>query len=195
MQAKYLVGPQNLLVHVRRYPQAVHAGLAIIAKSTRRFVETALETGIAGIFYAAQYANYSLLSPAEYAAFGRAYDLPVLEGVNNAKPGTAWLNMLHLHGDEVMFENFLDYPAAILNWHDRDTYPSLSEAEKLTDRVLCGGLQRQKTMVLGTPEQVTAEARDAIEQTGGQRFILGTGCVLPIIAPRANILAARQSVG
>jgi uroporphyrinogen decarboxylase len=193
MQAKYLVGSQELLVHLRRYPEAVQAGLSIIAESTQRFVEAALETGIAGIFFAVQYANYGLLSTAEYASFGRAFDLPVLEVVNDSGSG-AWLNMLHLHGDEVMFENFLDYPAQIYNWHDRETYPSLAEAKKLTDRILCGGLQRQRTMVLGTPEQVTAEARDAIEQMGGMRFILGTGCVLPIIAPRANIMAARKSV-
>lgn len=195
MQAKYLSGPQNLLIHLRRYPEAVHAGLSVIAESTQRFVEAALNTGVAGIFYAAQYATYTLLSTTEYAAFGRAYDLPVLEAAKSSRSGSAWLNMLHLHGDEVMFENFLDYPAPVVNWHDRDTYPSLGEARKLTDRVLCGGLQRQKTMVLGTPEQVAAEVRDAIEQTNGLRFILGTGCVLPIIAPRANILAARQSVG
>jgi uroporphyrinogen decarboxylase len=61
--------------------------------------------------------------------------------------------------------------------------------------VVCGGLQRDRTMVLGTPESVTTEALDAIQQTEGKRFILGTGCVLPIIAPRANIWAARQAVG
>jgi hypothetical protein len=49
-------------------------------------------------------------------------------------------------------------------------------------------------MVLGTPEQVKLEARDAIQQTGGRGLILGTGCVMPTIVPRANIVAARQSV-
>ena len=63
-----------------------------------------------------------------------------------------------------------------------------------TPAVLCGGLQREKTMVLGTPEQVMAEAKDSILATKGEKFILGTGCVLPITAPRANILAARKSV-
>jgi uroporphyrinogen decarboxylase len=58
----------------------------------------------------------------------------------------------------------------------------------------CGGLQRERMMVLGSPLSVTAEARDAIQQTNGTRFILGTGCVLPIIAPHANIYAARKSV-
>lgn len=93
-----------------------------------------------------------------------------------------------------MFQKFVDYPVQILNWHDRDTFPSLVEAQSLYPGVLCGGLQRERTMVLGNPVQVTAEARDAIQSTQGTRFILGTGCVLPTIAPRANIIAARKSV-
>jgi uroporphyrinogen decarboxylase len=49
-------------------------------------------------------------------------------------------------------------------------------------------------MVLGSPEQVMAEAKDSLLAMKGEKFILGTGCVLPITAPRANILAARKSV-
>jgi hypothetical protein len=49
-------------------------------------------------------------------------------------------------------------------------------------------------MVLGTPDLVKAEALDAIQATGGRGLILGTGCVMPTIVPRANIFAARQSV-
>ncbi len=189
-QAKNLVGRDALLVHLRRYPEAVHAGLKIIAESTRRFVEAALETGISGIFYAVQHAQFGLLSEQEYQQFGRAYDMQVLEPA-----GGLWLNLLHLHGEDVMFDAFLDYPMAIINWHDRETPPSLSEAQTRYSGVVCGGLRRWETMVLGTPEQVRAEALDAIQSTGGQRFILGTGCVLPTTAPRGNILAARQSVG
>jgi uroporphyrinogen decarboxylase len=189
MQAKYLVGPQELLVQLRRDPDAIHQGLKTVAESTRRFVEAALQTGIAGIFYAVQFATFELLSVEEYQSFGRTYDLQVLEAAQEG-----WLNMLHLHGDEVMFDVFVDYPVQVINWHDRDTYPSLREARAKFSGALCGGLQRERTMVLGIPDHVTAEAQDAIEQTGGRGFILGTGCVLPIIAPHANILAARRSV-
>ena len=189
MQAKYLVGPEELLVHLRRAPEAVHEGLKTVAESTHSFIEAALQTGIAGVFYAVQFASFELLSKEEYRNFGRRYDLQVLEAAQGS-----WLNMLHLHGNEVMFDEFIDDPVGVLNWHDRDTFPSLREAKGKFPGTLCGGLQRQRTMVLGSPEKVAAEARDAIEQTGGQRFILGTGCVLPIIAPNANIMAARRSV-
>jgi len=188
-QAKNLVGREALLVHIRRYPQAVNTGLKVIAESTQRFIAAARQTGIAGIFYAVQHAQYGLLSDQEYEEFGRGYDLQVLEPAQEF-----WLNMLHLHGEEIMFDRFLDYPVAAINWHDRETPPPLAEAQRLFSGLLCGGLRRWESMVLGTPEQVTAEARDAITATSGQRFILGTGCVLPITAPRGNIWAARRSV-
>ena len=189
-QAKNLIGKDTLQVHLRRYPDAVHAGLRILVETTRRFVEAILETGIAGVFFAVQHAQYGLISEAEYDIFGRPYDLQVLEPARGL-----WLNMLHLHGEEVMFQRFLDYPLWVINWHDRDTCPSLSQAQALFPGTVCGGLQRERTMVLGTPESVMAEALDAIHATEGKRFILGTGCVLPIIAPRANIWAVRQAVG
>jgi uroporphyrinogen decarboxylase len=105
-----------------------------------------------------------------------------------------WLNMLHLHGDAVMFDAVQDYPAGVINWHDRETQPDLRAAQATFSGAVCGGLRQWETMVLGTPEQVRAEALDAIQQTGGSRFILGTGCVLPITAPYGNILAARRAV-
>ena len=188
-QAKNLVGGDQLLVHLRKYPDLLHAGLKIITENTLNFIEAAVKTGIAGVFYAVQHANYSLLSEPEYLEFGKEYDLKVLAAVQDL-----WLNVLHLHGENIMFDTFLDYPIEVINWHDRDIEPDLAAAHKTYAGVLCGGLQRQSTMVLGSPVKVMAEARDAIQQTQGIRFILGTGCVLPIIAPRANILAARKSV-
>ena len=104
-----------------------------------------------------------------------------------AKAKDLWLNLLHIHGSDVMFDLFVDYPVQIINWHDRDTPPSLRGGQDRFSGVVCGGLQREKTMVFGTPDEVLAEARDAIQATGGERFILGTGCVVPVIAPHGNI--------
>jgi uroporphyrinogen decarboxylase len=188
-QAKNLAGEERLLVHLRRYPQAVKAGLQIVARTTRRFIEAALKTGIDGVFYAVQHAQFGVLSLEEYRIFGKPFDLQVLAPVDRL-----WFNVLHLHGSEVMFTEFIDYPLQVVNWHDRETPPSLSEAQAQCSKVVCGGLQRWNTMVLGAPEEVEREAQEAIRATGGRRFILGTGCVVPTIVPRANLLAARRSV-
>lgn len=187
-QAKNLVGGANLLVHLRRYPDELHAGLKTITDSTRRYIESLYATGIDGIFYAVQHAQYGLLSEQEYREFGRAYDLQVLEPA-----GDFWLKMLHLHGREVMFDLMVDYPVNIINWHDRETDPSLSLGLKRFPGVVCGGVS-QETLVYGTPDQVRSEALDAIQSTNGERMILGTGCVTPIIAPFGNILALRQTI-
>jgi uroporphyrinogen decarboxylase len=188
-QAKNLVGQDKLMVHMRRYPEQLHTGLNTITKSTRRFVEAVLETRIAGVFFAVQHAQYGLLSLDEYDTFGRYYDLQVLEPAQEA-----WLNVLHLHGGDVMFEKFVDYPVSVLNWHDRETRPSLVEAKSMFSGAVCGGLNRISTLVLGMPSDVFAESEIAIRETNGSRFILGTGCVTPINAPHGNILTVRQCV-
>jgi len=186
-QAKHLVGPGELSSYIHRNPDAVEAGLKQITETTIRFIAEALKTGISGIFFAVQHAQYGLLSIDEFNRFGRVFDLRILAATQDL-----WLNILHLHGEDLMFDQVLDYPVQVMNWHDRQTPPSLLAAQKKFKGVVCGGLRQWDTMVLGTPEQVQQETEDAIAQTGGERFILGTGCVLPITAPYGNIMAARE---
>ncbi|MGH2523081.1 MAG: uroporphyrinogen decarboxylase family protein [Anaerolineales bacterium] len=188
-QARNLVGADRLPVHLRQHPAELKAALAVITETTLRFVEAAKAAGIDGIFYAVQLATPSIFSEAEYREFGEPYDRQIL-----ASASDLWLNVAHLHGDDVMFDLVARYPAAILNWHDRETPPGLSEGKAKFKGAVCGGIRQWQTMVLGTPEQVRVEARKAIEETGGRRLVLGTGCVTPITAPRANLRAARESV-
>lgn len=180
-QAKNLAGGDRLILHLRQHPKLVQRGLEIIAESTRRFIQAAIETGIDGIFYAVQHANASLLSREEFDAFGRAYDLLLLDA---AKP--LWFNMAHLHGENVYFDRVADYPVQSLNWHDRDTEPNLSEGKKRFPGIVCGGLRRE-TLALGAPAQIRIEMQDALAQTDGKRFLLGTGCVVETIAPHGNL--------
>lgn len=185
-QAKNLAGNETLLAHLRLHPEAVMKGIETIAETTRRFVEASLETGIDGVFYAIQHAQASLLSWEEYESFGLPNDKKVLEPAQEL-----WCNLLHLHGRDIYFSilNSLKFP--IVNWHDRETSPSLAEAQKRFDGVVCGGM-RQDTLVYGDRAEVRKEALDAIQQTNGKRFILGTGCVVPVIASHGNIRAASQ---
>jgi uroporphyrinogen decarboxylase len=187
-QAKNLAGNDILITHLRLYPEAVMKGIITIAETTRRFVEACLDTGIDGIFYAIQHAQAGLLTLEEYQTFGLPSDEKVL-----APSQELWCNLLHLHGHNVYFSLLDSLKFQIVNWHDRETFPSLTEAQNLFAGVVCGGM-RQDTLVYGDQTQVQNEAVDAIQQTDGRRFILGTGCVVPVIASHGNILAARKSV-
>jgi len=186
-QAKNLAGNDALIGHLRDHPGSVIEGLKTIAETTRRFVEAARATGIDGIFYAIQHAQASILGYEDYKRFGLAFDMQAIEPARDL-----WCNMLHLHGQGVHFELANELPFQIVNWHDRESYPSLAEAQKLFAGVTCGGV-RQDTLVYRDRAEVRKEAADAIRQTNGKRFLLGTGCVAPVIAPHGNILAARES--
>ncbi len=187
-QAKNLIGNDLLIEHIRKYPEAVLKGLDTIAKTTAKFVEAVCEIGVDGIFYAVQHAQSELLSLEEYKTFGIPFDHKVLEATDDL-----WCNMLHLHGKDIYFSLLRMYNFQIVNWHDRETYPSLAEAQSLFRGTLCGGL-RQDTLVFEDQAKVRQEAEDAIKQTKSCRFILGTGCVVPVIASHGNIMAAKRSV-
>ncbi len=184
-QAKNLAGQNTLLVHLRKHPEAVMKGLQTIALTTRQFTEAALETGIDGIFYAVQHAQATLLNENEFKQFSQSLDLEILDSAQGL-----WCNMVHIHGEDIYFEQVSKYPVQIVNWHDRETSPSLAEAQKIFKGVLCGGLSRE-TLVYKTAQDVWSEKEDAIRQTHGQRLIVSTGCVVPVIAPHGNFVAAK----
>lgn len=188
-QAKHLAGEARLLEHLRRDPQRVLQALEVITQTTVAYVDAARACGISGVFYAAQQASYRLMDREAYARFGEPFDRRVLEAA-----GGLWLNVLHLHGEAVMFDLAATYPIHVINWHDRETAPTLGEARRMTRAALCGGLSRHATMVLGDPASVSREAKAALRATQGRGFILGTGCVVPVVAPRGNLMAARRAV-
>lgn len=188
-QAKNLVGKTLLAEHVRLYPEAVHAGLRVISETTAAFISEIVKTGIDGIFYSIQYANPALISIGEYHEFGKLYDMQLNESITKF-----WLNLYHIHGEPILFDEVLDHPAKILNWHDQATAPSLTDAKQHFDGVVCGGLSQRETLLLSTAAEVTRQAKAALKDTRGERFILGAGCVTPITTPFGNIMAVRKAV-
>lgn len=189
-QAKNIVGGETLLKHMRTAPERLRTGLNVLVESTLRFIEAIRRMKLTGIFYAVQHASYSLMTEAEYREFGRPFDLSILQ----ALPETWRFNLMHLHGDAPIFNAVADYPVQSINWHDRETEPDLAAGKMKFGGAVCGGLGRWDPVHNGTPVEVRAMARDAIEQTNARRFILSTGCVIMITSPQSNIRAVRQVV-
>ncbi len=185
-----MAGRKNLLQHIREAPQAVHAGLEIVAETTRRFAIEVVARGADGLFFATQTANQGYLTPNEYAEFAKKYDRIVLE----AGRDRAWFNIFHLHGDNVMFDQVLDYPVQAFNYHDREAGPSLVELRAKTNKCLIGGIGQNTTLVRGTPKDVNAQVKEAWQQVNRRGLILGPGCVANLSAPEENVLQLRKSV-
>lgn len=187
--SKFLIGEGAELSYIRQHPDLMKQVLEALTETNVRFVREVMKRGAAGVFMSTMHASYLQMSESEYLEFGRPYDLRVLEAARDG-----WFNVLHLHGEGVMFDLLADYPVQAINWHDRAVSPSLKEAVDKFSKARIGGLAQWDTLLRGTPNQVRAEARDAVEQTGGRRHILGAGCVTPITTPTCNIWAARKSV-
>lgn len=189
-QAKNVAGDDLLIEHMRTAPDRFKTGLNTITESTLRFIDAIRRSGVSGVYYAIQHASYGVMSVNEYQEFGRPYDLQILE----ALPDHWWLNVLHLHGSVPMLDLVADYPVQVLNWHDRETDPDLAAGKLKFKGAVSGGIGRWDPMHNGTPAEVRAQARQAIEQTNGRRFVLATGCVIMTTTPTSNIRAVREVV-
>lgn len=171
---------------LRRTPEALHSGLAVIARSTAEFIRQALRAGADGIFFATQVATRLALTDEEHRQFGERYDREVFAALGDHKD----YNLLHLHGEDVRFELAGDYTLSAVNWHDRRTAPKLKDALKLVAVGLVGGVNELTTMADGTPTQVAGEVEDAIAQTKGLGLMVGAGCVIRIDTPEENLRVA-----
>ena len=183
-----LAGPR-VVEHLRQHPDLFEAGLEIIADTMLAFASLALRSGAHGIFFSTQCASRRFITEAEHLRFGTAYDKRVLDGI----AGEARYIMLHLHGEELMFDQLLTYPGNMVNWHDRRSEVSLAAMASRFKGLLVGGLDEETTLPNGPEAAIAAEVRDAIAQTGGRRLMIAPGCVVPIATPEAHYRAAIEA--
>ena len=188
-QAKNLAGKNQLIIHLRLYPDEVLKGLQTITQTTIDFIDECSRIGIDGIFFAEQFASYDLLTEEEFLRFGKKFDLQIHDSVNEF-----WLNVLHIHGKHIMFDQMADFPYQIFNWHDRETSPILRDGKAKIQNAVCGGLSRLDAMVLGDGKMIRKEIDESLIQTQPSGFVLGTGCVLPLTTPIGNIRTAIEYI-
>ena len=180
---------EAFLADLRRAPEALERVLRVITDVSIRFALDAIEAGAHGVFLATQFASYRLLTADEYERFGKRYDVELLE----ALAGKARLNMLHAHGEDIMFDMLAAYPIEMFNWHDRLTEPSLAQAASRYRGVRVGGIAETGALVRGDLPAIEREVRDAIAQTDGRRLLIGPGCVVPITVRDEAVDAATRA--
>jgi uroporphyrinogen decarboxylase len=188
-------GKTQAIAHAHENPAAFEQGLAILAANLHLLASAAIEAGASGIFFSSMGATNIDFTPEEYARFGRPYDLQVLNGTL-----AGWLNIIHVHadpaqeGDEIYFEDFVDYPVQVMSWSDRLTGPSLSEALTMTDKCLMGGLAERGPITHGGETGIENEIMAAVTQTKGRNLILANGCSVPDDTPEEWLHVARRLV-
>jgi len=189
-QAARIAGHDALLHHLRRSTERLTSGLNIITESTLRLIDALRALGIDGIYYAIDYADYTLLSEAEYERFGLTHDLKVL----GALPQSWWLNVLYLRGTAPMFGQLNALPSMAVNWHDATAEPNMNDAKLLLKSAACGGLDAETHLRAGTPSLLRDRGREIIKQMAQRRLILSAGGPILTTTPHSNLRAVRESV-
>lgn len=185
-----LSGPELLLHTLREEPEALLAGLEVITETMICYARVCFEAGAEGFFYATQMATRERLSLAEHRKFAEPHDLRILKAIAVYSSFT----LLHIHGEDIFFQELSGYPIQAINWHDRMTRPTLGEGQKIFSGAVVGGLEEWGILMSGPESSIHAQVQEAISQTGGRRLMIAPGCGLPIDVPERFLQAARRAV-
>jgi uroporphyrinogen decarboxylase len=174
---------------IHENPKGAHEALSNIASTLGKYAAESLNAGASGIFFAiVKIARQGILNEAEYAEFGKPYDVQVLNAVQEAS-----FNLLHICGPYAYFDSVTDYPVHAINWASVGQHnPSLTEARAKTSVALVGGVDELGSLQTGTPEQVIDEALAAIRASNGH-LLLTPGCGTNPDVPGANLHALRRA--
>jgi uroporphyrinogen decarboxylase len=179
----------RFIEHLRAHGDRVHGALRAITETFAGFTRECMARGASGLFFATtDWANDTRIPRETMEEFGRPYDFRVL-----AESAGAPLNTLHVCGPGAYVEALLDYPVSVISWANRaPRNPSIGALRALTTKTLLGGLAHDGAFVAGPAAAVQEEARGAIAEANGSRFILGPGCAVPAAAPLEHFQAVRE---
>jgi uroporphyrinogen-III decarboxylase len=106
------------------------------------------------------------------------------------------MNTAHIHGQDLFFDECLDFPAAIFNWWDRGPNgPSLAEVKQKSDACVMGGID-QSLVARTSCDFLITHVREGLRMGGPDRFLIANGCSIDTWtnpAAISTIVAAARS--
>jgi uroporphyrinogen decarboxylase len=180
--------------HLRENTLKVNQGLEVITETFINFAKACLERGASGLFYATtSWATADHFSEEEYLKYARPYDLRLLTALSPAE-----FHVLHVCRQNNLLRAVKDYPVHAFNWDARGTgNPSLAEGKQIIGRPtmpVIGGIAHDQSLVVSTPERLTAEVMGMRVALGKKGWMVGPGCTFPPKTPEANLQAIRDAV-
>jgi uroporphyrinogen decarboxylase len=195
--ATHVCNMEQVMMDIVLDPDPLHRGLKTMSETIVAYMNAVIDAGGDGALFATTRASGEITTEDQYREFGAEYDHQILRAVK--KQGGS--NILHVCGVTPHFELLSSYPNANgINWWDRGSNLTVEQAKKgYGDRVcLVGGLDQTTTLILGGPEDVRNEARQAIKAgfTDGTGMILAPGCEISpkteFVNMKAAVTAARE---
>ncbi len=173
----FMVGSQidkNIISHYRKNSELVGEQFKIIISAMTDFIKASLDAGADGIFLATQHFNNSLSDKERVVLEFNPLKSLITKTIKNHN-----FLVLHLHGGHPDFELATKLPVDAINWHDQQTEPNLSEARKIFNGGLLGGLNAEAWKNLSNPKDVSSLISSVYKNFGGYGLIIAPGCVIP----------------
>jgi len=202
IQAMNGVGtPERVIQDMTENPNALKQGLETITETTIDFARACVDAGATGIFFGIGGGGrvWRELTTEQLEEYALGYDRRVLKAVDCP------IKLMHICStpqgnppDKDFMESgwFKKYPVDCINW-DAHEYTWIDRAKEIygNNFAICGGLNRVTTLRTGTPAEVEAEVKKAIDDAGeGGGFMLGPGCTVYQDMPRENYNAVGRAV-
>jgi uroporphyrinogen decarboxylase len=169
--------------------------LEITTATTIAFLEAQLDIGLDIVYMGDSLASADMISPEMYRTWAFPYHRAVYDAVADRCHADGAVTMLHICGrnDAIL----ADFEATGVDLIEIDHKLELDECRRLLrpETALIGNLDPVETALKGTPREVAGAALRAIRDAGGApsapppRFVLGTGCFVPLGVPLENLAA------
>jgi uroporphyrinogen decarboxylase len=172
---------ENIGVLMDREPEAVQEALGVITENLIAYCLRSLDIGAAGIFLSVP-ASREFMTREQFLTFGKPFASRLLEAVSRR----GRMNVAHIHGDDLYFDDCLDFPAQVFNWWDRGPGgPSLSSVKERIPGCVMGGIDH-KIVTRKTRSFLREHVREGKTLGGKDRFFLANGCSIDAsVNPRA----------
>ncbi|MEW6730314.1 MAG: uroporphyrinogen decarboxylase family protein [Acidobacteriota bacterium] len=187
--ARRLSDTQTLLSLKRDHPDVLLEAMRVIAHSLANYAQHAIQAGAAGIFLSVSGATRELMTFQEYERFCRPFDLIILDAVKDI----SHFNILHIHGQNIFFNELLNYPVQAINWSHYHTAPTFIEARKLYKGCLLGGLD-ERQLSHNTVSSIYRQVKQAVELVGNKSLIITPGCSVATDTAAKLLHAVRHAI-
>lgn len=183
-----LAGAARLM---RRDPDMAGRLAQLAAGFARELAREAVDAGAVVIMILEPCVAGGILSPADFGTVVRPGILQLAQSIRRygAEP------VLHVCGDTgPVLSGLADLGGLALSVDHPTPLGRVLEAAG-PDTPIMGNLDPVNTLMRGTPEQVTAACRGCLPAAAGsKRFILATGCEVPLLSPPETLRAMCRSV-
>ncbi len=169
----------------KQAPEDLGRAVDAMAETLAEFAAASLAHGADGIFYATTTANEGDTTSDDFERFQLKADRTILDAVRGAP-----FNILHICGGSIMADWFANYPVSVVSWATTPGNPDLRSMQALTGKTVLAGMPGKPAFAQQTPAALRAHIHSSLEQTGGNRHIVGPDCSINPGTPDDLIAAA-----